>query len=71
MVGFESVAVSAFRMAVIFVKAGSQMRAAEIVTAIGLRKRLYLPTRDTAKTTVRHTITKPDEKGKLLVEFSF
>jgi len=31
----------------------------------------YLPATDTAEIPVWHTITKPDEKGKLLVEFSF
>ena len=68
MVGFEPVTVTALSMAVIFIETCRQVCAAEIVPAVCLCKRLYLPTRDTAKTTVRHTITKPDEKGKLLVE---
>jgi hypothetical protein len=71
MVSFEPIAVTAFGMAVIFIETCGQMRATEIVPAIGLLKRFYLSATDTAKISVRHTITKPDKERELLIKFSF
>ena len=60
MIGRETVAIPALRMAVVLVKAGAHVCARMEMTAVGLLYRLDLPAGDTPERTAGHRVPQTD-----------